>query len=147
MNNINPKILPIFNSVFSVAKRTAKNLQLSKTRLSAHLPLTSVDLNDEELLDKLDAFRARFTDLQDILGRKVFGSRLDNNKRGGDIDLLLQTDKINDELTDIAKLKYQLYKTIGEQKIDIQLLATPPSEFQQLVLETAELLLESTTRP
>jgi len=95
MNNINPKILPIFKSVFSEAKRTAKNLQLSKQRLSSHLPFTGIDLTDSDLLDRLDAFRARFTDLQDILGRKVFGTvlLLEAEEKGSMIDILNQMEK------------------------------------------------------
>jgi len=71
----------------------------------------------------------------------LFGSRIDDLKRGGDIDLLISCKhQIDDEIAAIAKFKYQLYQTIGEQKIDIQLLATPPTVFQQLVLESAILL-------
>jgi len=101
MNNINQKILPIYNSVFNEAKRTAKNLRLSKQRLSSHLPFSNIDLNDSDILDRLDAFRARFTDLQDILGRKVFGSilLLEAEEKGSMIDILNQMEKrliIND---------------------------------------------------
>jgi predicted nucleotidyltransferase len=48
----------------------------------------------------------------------LFGSRVDNNKKGGDIDLYIETD-----LTDIFQRKndfsVQLQQQIGEQKIDI----------------------------
>lgn len=58
-----------------------------------------------------------------IYGEKVkvylFGSRLDNNKRGGDIDLLIRTDEekkgVLARIRMIAQLKYLL----GDQKIDI----------------------------
>jgi len=95
MSNINQKILPIFNRVFSEAKRTAKNLRLSKQRLSTHTPFIKLNLNDEDILDRLDAFRARFTDLQDILGRKVFGTilLLELEEKGSMIDILNQMEK------------------------------------------------------
>ncbi len=95
MSNINQKILPIFNSVFSEAKRTAKNLRLSKRRLSSHTPFIKLNINDEDILDRLDAFRARFTDLQDILGRKVFGTilLLELEEKGSMIDILNQMEK------------------------------------------------------
>ena len=66
----------------------------------------------------------------------LFGSRLDDAKRGGDIDLLISTEA-NDELIQLAKFKRQLYQTLGEQKIDGQILQQPPTAFQQLVLENA----------
>ena len=51
----------------------------------------------------------------------LFGSRLDDNKRGGDIDLYI----IPDNETDLYKKKIaflvELEKKIGEQKIDVVL--------------------------
>ncbi len=60
---------------------------------------------------------------------RLFGSRTDDMKRGGDIDLLLVVDPIYLEMSRIAKYKIldQLYQQLGEQKIDI-------------VITTAELL-------
>ena len=53
----------------------------------------------------------------------LFGSRVDDRQRGGDIDLLIQTDQ-----TDVAAmtraeiaLLVQLNQQLGEQKIDILL--------------------------
>jgi predicted nucleotidyltransferase len=51
----------------------------------------------------------------------LFGSRIDDNKRGGDIDLLIETSQTDvaeivlAELRFLTKLKMQL----GEQKIDV----------------------------
>lgn len=51
----------------------------------------------------------------------LFGSRVDDNKRGGDIDLLIETSQTDvteivlAELRFLTKLKMQL----GEQKIDV----------------------------
>ncbi|MEK6775167.1 MAG: nucleotidyltransferase domain-containing protein [Bdellovibrionota bacterium] len=60
---------------------------------------------------------------------KLFGSRTDDMKKGGDIDLLLVVDPIYLKISRIAKYKIldQLYQELGEQKIDI-------------VITTAELL-------
>ena len=60
---------------------------------------------------------------RNIYGEKVkvylFGSRLDNTKRGGDIDLFIRTDEekkgVLARIRMIAQLKYLL----GDQKIDI----------------------------
>jgi len=47
----------------------------------------------------------------------LFGSRVDDTKKGGDIDLLI----ISDELTkkDLRLLRVEFFKYFGEQKIDI----------------------------
>lgn len=50
----------------------------------------------------------------------IFGSRIDNKKKGGDIDIFIET---NSDIESIQqkkiKLIIQLIKTLGEQKIDI----------------------------
>lgn len=52
----------------------------------------------------------------------LFGSRIDDNKKGGDIDLLIKCNKSisRDELYQL-KLNFliQLKKRIGDQKIDV----------------------------
>jgi predicted nucleotidyltransferase len=47
----------------------------------------------------------------------LFGSRTDDTKKGGDIDLLI----ISDELTkkDLRLLRIDFFKHFGEQKLDI----------------------------
>jgi len=49
----------------------------------------------------------------------LFGSRVDDNARGGDIDLLV----VSDELTkkDLRILRVDFFKHFGEQKLDIVL--------------------------
>ncbi len=53
----------------------------------------------------------------------LFGSRVDDSKRGGDIDLLIETEQVDvdalvrAEITFLTKLQTQL----GEQKIDVLL--------------------------
>lgn len=50
----------------------------------------------------------------------VFGSRLDDNKKGGDIDLLI---KLNQEVSNpawiVAKVQAKAMIKLGEQKIDV----------------------------
>jgi uncharacterized protein len=47
----------------------------------------------------------------------LFGSRADDMKRGGDIDLFILSKKITDR--ERRKIKIKLYDKIGEQKIDM----------------------------
>ena len=47
----------------------------------------------------------------------LFGSRVDDEKKGGDIDLLLISEKLNNR--DKRKIRLALCDKLGEQKIDI----------------------------
>ena len=60
---------------------------------------------------------------RNIYGEKVkvylFGSRLDNTKRGGDIDLLIRTDEEKKGVLARIRMISQLKYLLGDQKIDI----------------------------
>ena len=47
----------------------------------------------------------------------LYGSRIDDTKKGGDIDLLIISDKITNQ--EIRKIRLKIFEVIGEQKIDI----------------------------
>lgn len=48
----------------------------------------------------------------------LFGSRTDDNKKGGDIDILvIGNRKLN--FSEKTKIKYGFYKKFGEQKVDL----------------------------
>jgi len=47
----------------------------------------------------------------------LFGSRTDDFKKGGDIDILIQSDEIG--LLEIVKIKSTVFKYLPEQKIDL----------------------------
>jgi len=47
----------------------------------------------------------------------LFGSRVDDTKRGGDIDLLIVSKKITKR--DLRLLRVEFFKEFGEQKLDI----------------------------
>ena len=49
----------------------------------------------------------------------LFGSRLDDTKRGGDIDLYIQTEDKNDLLLKKVDFLAKLKDKIGDQKIDV----------------------------
>ena len=64
----------------------------------------------------------------------LFGSRVDDTKKGGDIDLLVISDSLTSE--DKRTIKIKLYALLGEQKIDIVLAADDSDPFVKLALET-----------
>jgi predicted nucleotidyltransferase len=49
----------------------------------------------------------------------LFGSRVDDTKKGGDIDLYIIPEYKEKARKDKAKFLFKLYEYIGEQKIDI----------------------------
>jgi len=49
----------------------------------------------------------------------LFGSRVDDTKLGGDIDLYIKTPDKTDLRTKKTKFIVELYKKLGEQKIDV----------------------------
>lgn len=53
----------------------------------------------------------------------LFGSRVDDQKKGGDIDLYVETDIKDTSLLVDAKLSFlqALHQTLGDQKIDLVL--------------------------
>ena len=67
----------------------------------------------------------------------LFGSRTNDNLKGGDIDILWITEK-KIPLETIRKFKIQFYKAFGWQKIDIvNYCKTDNDTFKQIALNTA----------
>lgn len=62
----------------------------------------------------------------------LFGSRVKNNTRGGDIDLLIISNKIN--FIDKIKLKVMIFKEIEEQRIDMLITHDTKKPFVKLSL-------------
>ena len=68
----------------------------------------------------------------------LFGSRTDDRKKGGDIDLLIFSEKI--QLEQLIKLKLKLYDALGEQKIDIVIPDDSNQAFVDVIKKEAILL-------
>lgn len=68
----------------------------------------------------------------------LFGSRLRDDRRGGDIDLLIRSRKIDFQTR--LKLKLSLMDTLGPQKIDIAVDDGVPSAFLNLIRKQARAL-------
>ena len=49
----------------------------------------------------------------------LFGSRTDDNKKGGDIDIAVLSEKINTDVMQKIQVRRFICNQIGEQKIDI----------------------------
>lgn len=60
---------------------------------------------------------------QEVFGNQasvyLFGSRVDDNKRGGDIDLFVVPADFENEKIKVDALKVKLIFALGDQKIDI----------------------------
>jgi len=65
----------------------------------------------------------------------LFGSRLDDKLKGGDIDLLVLSEKILQK--DSYLLKAKIFKIIEEQKIDIVIKRKPDDAFTQYIFKKA----------
>jgi predicted nucleotidyltransferase len=65
----------------------------------------------------------------------LFGSRLHDEQRGGDIDLLIRSRKI--DFTARLRLKLALMDALGPQKIDIAVDNGRPSAFLTLIRKKA----------
>jgi len=63
----------------------------------------------------------------------LFGSRVDDNKRGGDIDLLIFSEKLSSG--DASDIKGSICDEIGEQKIDIIIVKDTSDPFTRIVFK------------
>ena len=76
--SLNTIYLSLLQQNWSESQRAVKRMESSLTRLRKHFPLTGEALksDDEELFEKLDAFRVRFATLQDCIGNRLFRNLL-----------------------------------------------------------------------
>jgi predicted nucleotidyltransferase len=73
----------------------------------------------------------------------LFGSRVDDAKKGGDIDLLFETDRhIPNRTTTVSALYVALIRQLGDRKIDILLKdsVTPSAPVLDIAKQTGILL-------
>lgn len=62
----------------------------------------------------------------------LFGSRVNDLAKGGDIDLLILSDTLN--LSDKSRIRLALYEQIGEQKIDLVIATDESDPFTRIAL-------------
>lgn len=69
----------------------------------------------------------------------LFGSRVDDNKKGGDIDLLIVSENVDKKA--LRKFRLEFFKEFGEQKLDIVVDdGSFKKPFNKLILQKAVLL-------
>jgi predicted nucleotidyltransferase len=73
-------------------------------------------LNPETIGPLLDAVRGAFGENAQVW---LFGSRVDDSRRGGDIDLYIETDIDKNLVALRSRLLRQLEDIFGERKIDL----------------------------
>jgi len=71
------------------------------------------------LKEEVDTLKAKLYELSSEAKLYLFGSRVDDSKRGGDIDLLILSSKLTKK--DLRLLRVEFFKRFGEQKLDIVL--------------------------
>ena len=73
----------------------------------------------------------------------LFGSRIDDTKRGGDIDLYIDLDTtltIKEQMNLKTSFRLRLYDLIGEQKIDIVISKDKDRSIEKEILKTGVIL-------
>jgi predicted nucleotidyltransferase len=88
--------------------------------------------------NEISAIKNCISEFDPVAKIYLYGSRTRNNAKGGDIDLLILTDKIH--LEEKIKLKLKLYDALGEQKIDILIPNEENKAFVELALKNGILL-------
>lgn len=68
----------------------------------------------------------------------LFGSRTDDTKRGGDIDLLIMSNVLS--AGDRGKIRWELCGRLGEQKIDILVAQDTADPFVERAYKTGVML-------
>jgi len=68
----------------------------------------------------------------------LFGSRTDDQKKGGDIDIAILSKLVN--LKEKLEIKYNFYQVFGEQKLDLLIVSDENMAFWQVVRNEAILL-------
>jgi len=89
--------------------------------------------------EQIDVLKNKLTILSAQAKLYLFGSRVDDTKRGGDIDLLVVSDTLTKK--DLRALRIEFFKKFGEQKLDIILdNGSFTNPFNKLVFQKAILL-------
>lgn len=89
-----------------------------------------VRLNEQEI----NVLKEQIYDLDPEAKIYLFGSRVDRDKKGGDIDLLILSDHLTGD--DKITLKRKIFDYLDEQKIDLLITNDVNDPFVKLALKT-----------
>ncbi len=82
--------------------------------------------------------------VQQVFGNDVkvyiFGSRANPEQKGGDIDILVLVPELQDKYKKKSKLLTQLYKRLGERKIDLIITDSIKSDIEREAVEKGVLI-------
>lgn len=85
--------------------------------------------------DEISAIKTTILSLDGDADIFLFGSRADDSKKGGDIDIVVLSRKLTTG-DDKRAIKKALFSLLAEQKIDIILAADDSDPFVKLALQT-----------
>ena len=89
--------------------------------------------------EEVTVLKQKLSGLSESAKLYLFGSRIDDSKKGGDIDLLVVSDSLTQK--DIRVLRIDFFEHFGEQKLDIILdNGTSTDPFIKLIAQKAVLL-------
>lgn len=95
--NYDPDLAALFAQSYGEAVRVARNTLVSIRRTAGLFPLSAAALEslDEGALERLDAFRVRYAQFQDLLANKLFRNllRLEEETAGSMLDVLNAMEK------------------------------------------------------
>lgn len=87
--------------------------------------------------EEISLFKLAVSELLKSAELYLFGSRVDDSARGGDIDILIRAER-KLTLIEKARIRSAYYRRFGERKIDLVTVKVGEEDrFVQLILESA----------
>ena len=86
--------------------------------------------------EEIDAIKETFTEVFKEGEIYLFGSRVDDALRGGDIDLYIQTPPVEDLAEKKVDFLVKLKRRIGERKIDVVIARDETRPIERAALES-----------
>jgi len=90
------------------------------------------------LKEEIDIIKSAITRLDPSARIYLFGSRVNDQMRGGDIDLLILSEHLTQR--DARSIRMAIFEKMEEQKIDILIAQNDTDPFVKIALKTGVLL-------
>ena len=81
--------------------------------------------------DEISSIKSTFDEIFKNGEIYLFGSRVDDNQRGGDIDLYIKSNNIQNKIEQKIEFLAKLKQRIGDQKIDVIISSDPNRVIEQ----------------